>query len=83
MELSIEGAILITAVGTDSRRNKKQVLLHFTLGTESFEQHFLVCSQLIGPVILGANLFNEYGIVLDLKNNVCAMKWEGDEEAPL
>jgi hypothetical protein len=67
MELTSEGAILITALGTRSKRIKKQVLLHFTLGTDSFEQNFLVCSQLIGPVILGANFFNEYGIVLDFK----------------
>ena len=78
MELTSEGAILITALGTRSKRIKKQVLLHFTLGTDSFEQNFLVCSQLIGPVILGANFFNEYGIVLDFKEQCLCYDMGGE-----
>jgi hypothetical protein len=58
-ELRILGAILITAIGTGSKRIKKQVLLHFKLGNDSFEENFLVCSQITGPVIVGANLFTE------------------------
>jgi hypothetical protein len=53
-------------------------LLHFTLGTDSFEQNFLVCSQLIGPVILGANFFNEYGIVLDFREQCLCYDMGGE-----
>jgi hypothetical protein len=67
LKLPIEVSILVTALGTGSKRIKKQVLLHFSLGTDEFEQNYLVCSQLIGPVILDANSLSEYGIVLDFK----------------
>ena len=58
-ELRILGAILVTAMGTGSKRIKKQVLLHFKLGNDSFEENFLVCLQITGPVIVDANLFTE------------------------
>jgi hypothetical protein len=80
LEFPIEGAILITALGTGSKRIKKQVFLHFTLGTDNFEQNFLVCSQLIGPVILDENLFSEYGIVLDFKEQFLCYEMGGGGE---
>jgi hypothetical protein len=78
LELPIEGAILINSLGTRCKGIKKQVLLHFTLGTDGFEQNFLVCSKLIGPVILGANFFNDYGIVLDFKEQCLCCDMGGE-----
>jgi hypothetical protein len=65
----------VTELGKRSRRVTKQVLLQFTLGTDNFEQNFLVCSQLVGPVGLVQTSLTSYEIALDLKNNASIMKW--------
>jgi len=47
LEFKLQSTVLVTAIGSRSRRIKKQVYIPFFIGDDCFEHVFLVSSQLI------------------------------------
>ena len=47
LELKLQSTVLVTALGSRSRRIKKQVYVPFFIGDDCFEHVFLVSGQLI------------------------------------
>jgi hypothetical protein len=82
MEMSTDGAILMTAMETRSRRIKKQILLRFILGNTIWTE-FLDCSQLAGPFIWVQTSLVNLGFHSILRNNAFIMNWGTDGEIPL
>jgi hypothetical protein len=62
LELPINSAVLITAFGNHSRHLRKQILFDFSIKKDKYKQICLISSQLIPPIILGADFLFDYGI---------------------
>jgi hypothetical protein len=63
--LPVENIVLVTAFGRKSNRIRIQAYVEFTIGTDSFEQVFLVSSQLKNEMIIGCQFLKEFGICID------------------
>jgi hypothetical protein len=78
MDLPINNVVLLNAFGGKTRRIRKQVYLEFTLGSDIFEQIFLVCPQLVSDGILGSDFAIEIKIIMDFDNR-CVRYLRGNE----
>jgi hypothetical protein len=65
--LPLENVVLVTAFGKKSNRVKRQALIPFAIGTETFETNFFVSPQLINDAILGCQFMRDYGINLNFE----------------
>jgi len=70
LEMPIQRGIAMTALGTRSKRIKKQILSQFIQENYTFENNFLVPSQTVWLVILGAICVSEYGVAFDFKKKM-------------
>jgi hypothetical protein len=63
--LPVENIVLVTAFGKRSNRIRIKAYVEFTIGTDRFEQVFLVSSQLKNDMIIGCQFLKEFGICID------------------
>jgi hypothetical protein len=75
--LPVENIVLVTAIGRRSTKLKKQVLLEFMIGEDTFEGVFMVSSQLNNDAIIGCQLLKEYDITLHFGKNTISYIKEG------
>jgi hypothetical protein len=63
--LPVENIVLVTAFGKRSNRIRIQAYVEFMIGTDRFEQVFLVSSQLKNDMIIGCQFLQEFGVCID------------------
>jgi hypothetical protein len=69
LELKLQSTVLVTAFGSRSWRIKKQMYIPFDIGDDCFKHVFLVSSQLIESLLIGADFLQQYGFVINFKTN--------------
>jgi hypothetical protein len=77
LKLKLQSTVLVTAFGSRSRRIKKQVYIPFFIGDDCFEHVFLVSGQLIESLLIGADLLQEYGVVVNFRTSCLMYEIEG------
>ena len=76
--LKLESAVLLTAYGSSGRRTKKQLYIAFHIGDDCLEHVFLVSSQPIESLLIGADFLQQYRLVVNFKPNCLTYEIEGN-----
>jgi hypothetical protein len=78
LQLKLQSTVLVTAFGSRSRRIKKEVYIPLFIGDDCFEHVLLVSGQLIESLLIGADLLQEYGMVVNFETNCLKYEMEGN-----
>jgi hypothetical protein len=78
IELAVQGAVLLKALGGRTRRIKKQAYLEFRLGEDLFGYVFLICPELVSNGYLGSDFAVENRLIFDFDVKCIRYMREGD-----
>jgi hypothetical protein len=75
--LPVENVVLVTAFGRRSNRIRIQAFIEFTVGTDQFENVFMVSSQLRNDAIIGCQFLKEYRICINFDKGAISYVRDG------